>query len=167
LPPFSFGCASAEETKDEDQPDSVAPRRGGRWPGRSGAKADTARTQAGSQDGALADSAPAGALSPDQQRSTEGAGDSRVAGSSYEIDVRLNPGADPLDYLSVVQWPEIGGTTVVVAHQPAIGRLAARLLAGIEADWGVRKGAIWWLQYRQRDGKPQTLLRTMMTPDQL
>jgi phosphohistidine phosphatase len=88
-------------------------------------------------------------------------------GHRYEIDVRLNPGADPLDYLSVVQWPEIGGTTVVVAHQPAIGRLAARLLAGIEADWGVRKGAIWWLQYRQRDGKPQTLLRTMMTPDQL
>jgi phosphohistidine phosphatase len=85
----------------------------------------------------------------------------------HDVDARLNPDRDPVDYLAVANWPDAGGTTVLVGHQPAIGRLAARLLAGIEADWSAKKGAIWWLQFRLRDGRPQTLLKTMMTPDQL
>jgi phosphohistidine phosphatase len=85
----------------------------------------------------------------------------------HEVDERLNPGASPNDYLEVANWPEAAGTTVLVGHQPAIGRVAAKLLAGLETDWSVKKGAIWWLQYRLRDGRPQTILKTMMTPDQL
>lgn len=87
--------------------------------------------------------------------------------TAHEVDARLNPGASTLDYLTVADWPDAGGTTVLVGHQPTIGRLAARLLAGIEADWSARKGAIWWLQYRLRDGHAQTVLKAVITPDQL
>ncbi|WP_374354151.1 histidine phosphatase family protein [Chitinimonas sp.] len=87
--------------------------------------------------------------------------------AAHEVDARLNPDASANDYLAVANWPDAGGTTVLVGHQPAIGRLAARLLSGLEADWSVKKGAVWWLQYRLRDGRPQTLLKTMMSPEQL
>jgi phosphohistidine phosphatase len=85
----------------------------------------------------------------------------------HEGDARLNPGADVSNYLTVADWPDAGGTVVIIGHQPTIGRVAARLLTGIEAEWSVRKGAIWWLQYRFRDGRAQTLLKTMLTPEQL
>ncbi|QNM97094.1 SixA phosphatase family protein [Chitinimonas koreensis] len=85
----------------------------------------------------------------------------------HAVDRRLNPGAAASDYLAACDWPESDGTTVLVGHQPTIGRVAASLLAGIEADWTVRKGGIWWLQFRLRDGVPQTVLKTMLTPEQL
>jgi len=86
---------------------------------------------------------------------------------NHQIDSRLNPDSSSEAYLQAAGWPEAGGTTVLVGHQPTLGRVAARLLSGIEADWHARKGAIWWLQYRLRDGQPQTLLKTMLTPEQL
>ncbi|WP_269531291.1 histidine phosphatase family protein [Chitinimonas sp. BJYL2] len=83
------------------------------------------------------------------------------------IDPRLNPDCTVASYLSVAGWPLDAGTTLLVGHQPAIGRLAAYLLSGIEADWSARKGAIWWLQYRIRNDTPQTVLKAMLTPEQL
>lgn len=83
------------------------------------------------------------------------------------IDHRLNPGVEPSNYLAVAGWPRADGTIVIVGHQPAIGRVASMLLAGIEADWTARKGAIWWIQYRIRDNQPQTVLRAMLSPEQL
>jgi len=85
----------------------------------------------------------------------------------HQTDARLNPGVDVSNYLAVADWPDAGGSVVLIGHQPTIGRVAAKLLTGIEADWTVRKGAIWWLQYRLRDGRAQTVLRTMLTPEQL
>jgi phosphohistidine phosphatase SixA len=35
------------------------------------------------------------------------------------------------------------GTVIVVGHQPTLGQLATLLLAGVEADWTIKKGAIW------------------------
>ncbi|QDQ26448.1 histidine phosphatase family protein [Chitinimonas arctica] len=85
----------------------------------------------------------------------------------HGVDARLNPCMSASDYLTVSGWPDAGGTIVLVGHQPTIGQLAAKLLSGIEADWAAKKGAIWWLQYRLRDGMPQTRLKTMLAPDQL
>jgi phosphohistidine phosphatase len=44
-------------------------------------------------------------------------------------------------------------------------RLAALLMHGVEADWTVRKGAVWWLAVRERGGQPQVYLKAVMTPD--
>ena len=56
---------------------------------------------------------------------------------------------------------------VVVGHQPTLGRVASLLLAGHEADWSVRKGALWWLAAREREARDQVVLRAVIGPDQV
>ena len=51
---------------------------------------------------------------------------------------------------------------MIVGHQPSLGRLASLLLAGQEADWSIKKGALWWLTNRVRRGDAQTVLRAMI-----
>jgi len=58
-----------------------------------------------------------------------------------------------------------GDTVIVVAHQPTLGRVASLLLSGTEADWAVRKGGIWWLSNRRREGEAQVVLRAVVNPD--
>ena len=84
--------------------------------------------------------------------------------NDYRVDSRLNPGCLAQDYLDACHDD---GVTIIVGHQPEIGRVASLLLTGREVDWEVKKGAVWWLQYRIRDGQPQYLLRAMMTPQML
>jgi phosphohistidine phosphatase len=92
-------------------------------------------------------------------------------GVDYRVDRRMLPGADVADYLAAMEWPEgprdARGTIVVVGHQPVLGRLASLLLSGAEADWGVKKGAVWWMSTRDRDGDRQLMLRTAVAPDLL
>jgi phosphohistidine phosphatase len=54
---------------------------------------------------------------------------------------------------------------VLVGHQPVLGRLAALLVHGVEADWTIRKGAVWWIAQRERDGQPQVYLKAVMSPE--
>ena len=60
-----------------------------------------------------------------------------------------------------------GGTAILIGHQPTLGRLAALLLAGDEADWAVKKGAVWWFTARVRDGEIGTVLKAVAHPDLL
>jgi phosphohistidine phosphatase len=46
-----------------------------------------------------------------------------------------------------------------------LGRVAALLLSGEEAEWTVKKGAVWWFTNRVRDGETRTVLRVSMGPD--
>ena len=41
------------------------------------------------------------------------------------------------------------------------------LLAGVEQDWAMKKGAVWWLRWRQRDGEPEVTLHAVQGPDAL
>ena len=84
---------------------------------------------------------------------------------AYEIEPGLGIGASASDVLKAAGWPDHRGVVLIVGHQPTLGRVAAKLLAGEEADWSIRKGAIWWFSSRERDGERQTLLRAVMTPD--
>lgn len=94
-----------------------------------------------------------------------------MLGLEYRVDRRLLPGADVADYLAAIEWPEgpsdARGTILVVGHQPVLGRLASLLLAGQEADWGVKKGAVWWMSTRDRDGDRRLMLRTAVAPELL
>ena len=40
--------------------------------------------------------------------------------------------------------------------------LCALLLAGSEADWTIKKGALWWFTNRVREGETQTVLRAVI-----
>ncbi len=91
--------------------------------------------------------------------------------ADYHLDQRLLPDVDVTDYLAAVGWPEglegSGGCVVVVGHQPMLGRLASLLLAGSELDWSVKKGSVWWLSSREREGRGQVVLRSVTLPEQV
>lgn len=88
-------------------------------------------------------------------------------GRKYKVCAGLAPGGDPLALLALAQWPHGKWPLVVVGHQPTLGQVIARLLGLTEADCPVRKGAVWWLRQRERDGVLQTVLVTVQTPELL
>ena len=85
----------------------------------------------------------------------------------FEVEPRIGVGADAADLLAAADWPAQSGAVLLVGHQPTLGRLAALLLSGGEADWSVKKGAIWWFSKRSREGRDQTVLRAVINPDVL
>lgn len=93
-------------------------------------------------------------------------------GRPFEIEPRIGIGADCADLLAAAGWPDSekvrrGGTLLLVGHQPTLGRLAALLLSGSEADWSFKKGAVWWLSRRMRESEDQVVLRAVIAPDLL
>ena len=86
---------------------------------------------------------------------------------NYKISERLAPGAAPADILEAAGWPSHKGAVVVIGHQPDLGRAAATLLAGTAADWSVKKGGLWWLSNREREGEKQVVVRVVIAPDLL
>ena len=63
-----------------------------------------------------------------------------VLASPFEVEPKIAVGADAADLIAAADWPAQAGAVLLVGHQPALGRLAALLLAGAEADWSVKKG---------------------------
>jgi phosphohistidine phosphatase len=77
----------------------------------------------------------------------------------------LGPGASVEALLQAARWPDAKEPVLVVGHQPTLGLVAARLVSGLEQPWSVRKGAIWWLRRRERDGDGQTVVVAVRGPD--
>jgi phosphohistidine phosphatase len=77
----------------------------------------------------------------------------------------LAPNALPEALLAAVHWPDGREHVLIVGHQPTLGQLAAFLLAGEALPWSMRKGAVWWLTSRDRDGDASVALRCVMAPD--
>jgi phosphohistidine phosphatase len=67
--------------------------------------------------------------------------------------------------LELVQWPHAKGCVLVVGHQPTLGQTVSRLLGLSASECAVKKGAVWWLRYRERDATGQTVVVTVQTPD--
>lgn len=80
----------------------------------------------------------------------------------FEIVPALGPDGSVADLLAATGWPDEDRPCLIVGHQPALGRLAALLLAGSEAPWTIKKGALWWFTNRVRDGETQTVLRAAL-----
>ncbi len=84
----------------------------------------------------------------------------------FETDERLSQNADVADLLAAAHWPQgygkHGGMVLLVSHQPALGRLASLLMCGQEADWSIKKGALWWLSLRKRSGDAQVVLKAVI-----
>jgi phosphohistidine phosphatase len=51
------------------------------------------------------------------------------------------------DVIAAVDWPARSGAVLIVGHQPTLGRVAALLMSGVEADWDIGKGALWWIRH--------------------
>ena len=88
-------------------------------------------------------------------------------GRKYKIRNELAPDATVEQLLELVQWPTAKSPILVVGHQPILGETIAHLLGLQESDCPVKKGALWWLRNRDRDGMDQTVVVTVQSPEVL
>ena len=77
----------------------------------------------------------------------------------------LVPDASVEAVLGAARWPESREPVLVIGHQPTLGLVAAELLAEQPQSWAIKKGAVWWLRSRDRDGLQQVVLQAMQAPD--
>jgi phosphohistidine phosphatase len=82
----------------------------------------------------------------------------------YKTTLDIGTSATPRSVLKAAGWPRGDGTVVVVGHQPTLGQTAALVLTGSEADWSVKKGAVWWIESRDHD---DVIVRAVVAPDVL
>ena len=88
-------------------------------------------------------------------------------GRELRIVPTLAPDAPLQALIEAARWPRAPEPVLICGHQPTLGQLAAHLLAGVEQDWAVKKGAVWWLRWRQRDGEAEVTLHAVQGPDAL
>lgn len=79
----------------------------------------------------------------------------------------LAPAGDVDGLLHAVRWPDAREPVLVVGHQPTLGLAAAYLLSGQAQAWAIRKGGVWWLRGREREGDLQVVLHAVVSPDLL
>jgi len=79
----------------------------------------------------------------------------------------LAPGARVREILEAAEWPNHRSPVIVVGHQPDLGCAAAYLVSGVEDAWSVKKGGLWWIAHRPRDGEAQVVVRAVAAPDLL
>ena len=88
-------------------------------------------------------------------------------GRRYELLDALQPGAMPQALLDAAQWPGAERPVLIVGHQPVLGETLARLLRIEGGSLAVRKGGLWWLRTRERDGAGQTVVWAVQSPETL
>jgi phosphohistidine phosphatase len=79
----------------------------------------------------------------------------------------LGTHATPQTAIATAGWPMAGGAALLVGHQPWMGELACQLMIGQTDIWSIKKGAVWWFSRREREGDYQTVLRLVISPDQV
>jgi phosphohistidine phosphatase len=86
-------------------------------------------------------------------------------GRKYKVKASLQPGATPEDVLEAAQWPQAKNAVLLVGHQPVLGETIAQLLCLDGGNHAIRKGAVWWLRTRERDGQGQTVVWAVQSPE--
>lgn len=86
-------------------------------------------------------------------------------GMEFELAEAVGLSANVSSFLAETGWPDADGAVLVIGHQPTLGQVAAYLLGGEAQYWSVKKGAVWWISNRKRQGDGQTVLRCVMAPD--
>jgi phosphohistidine phosphatase len=90
-------------------------------------------------------------------------------GRAFKTLDLLAPDKTVDDLLFAARYPSSREPVLVVGHQPILGLAVARLLEATDPSqpWSVRKGSVWWLRTRERDGQVQLTLHAVMGPDSL
>lgn len=81
----------------------------------------------------------------------------------------LAPDQGVADLLKASRFPLGREPVLIVGHQPTLGLALATLLAPGQplVPWSVRKGAVWWLRQRQRNGVAELSVQAVIGPDSL
>jgi len=85
----------------------------------------------------------------------------RALGRAAVTSAAVGLSASPDTLLEAAGWPNARSPVIVVGHQPTLGLTAARLLAGCDVEWSVRKGAIVWITRKAGE----TELKALLPPD--
>lgn len=88
-------------------------------------------------------------------------------GRKYKTRPELAPDGTAEQLLELVQWPDGKSAVLVVGHQPMLGQAIAQLMGLKASECSIKKGSVWWLRSRDREGTPQTVLVTVQSPDTL
>jgi phosphohistidine phosphatase len=91
----------------------------------------------------------------------------KLLGRPFKTVAALAPDGTVGGLLQAARWPDASEPVLVIGHQPTLGIVVSRLLAGVEQFWSVRKGAVWWLRCREREGDSQVVLQAVHGPDLL
>jgi phosphohistidine phosphatase len=86
-------------------------------------------------------------------------------GRKHKVVDELGPLRSVTELLQVARWPDSRVPVLVVGHQPTLGLTAAYLVGGLAVPWAVRKGAVWWLRSRERDGRQDVLVHAVVSPE--
>jgi phosphohistidine phosphatase len=94
----------------------------------------------------------------------------KALGRKFKLREELVPDSNADAVLDLIKWhPDTGpqgkGPVLLVGHQPYLGEVVARLLGMPEQACAIRKGSVWWLRTRVREGQLQTVLLTVVCPD--
>ena len=88
-------------------------------------------------------------------------------GRKYKLMPELGPGMGVTQLLEVAQWPHCKLVVLIIGHQPTLGETIARLLPLHNASCPVRKGMVWWLRTREREGHRQTIVTAVQSAETL
>ena len=88
-------------------------------------------------------------------------------GRKFKTRPELAPDATAAQLLELVQWPLSKAPMLVIGHQPTLGQCIAQLLGFNESDCAVKKGALWWLRTRERDGEMKAIVVAVQSPELL
>ena len=91
----------------------------------------------------------------------------KALGRKVKYKSELLPNASLDDLLVTAGWSDSKMSVLIVGHQPVLGQAVAYLLGIPGGDCSVRKGAVWWLRSRVRDGEAQTIVVSVQTPELL
>ena len=91
----------------------------------------------------------------------------KALGRKVKYKSELLPNASLDDLLVTAGWPDSKMSVLIVGHQPVLGQAVAYLLGFANGECSVRKGAVWWLRSRVRDGDTQTVVVSVQTPELL
>jgi phosphohistidine phosphatase len=89
----------------------------------------------------------------------------KALGRNFKTVQAIAPDASATALLSAARWPESNEPVMVVGHQPTLGQVAALLLGEVAQTWVLKKGAVWWLRSREREGGSQVILQAVQAPD--
>ena len=91
----------------------------------------------------------------------------RALGRKFKLSEEISPQGSVEQLLELAQWPLAKGCVLVIGHQPTLGQTISQLIGLSAPECAVKKGAVWWLRHRQREGEGQTVVVTVQSPDVL
>lgn len=86
-------------------------------------------------------------------------------GRKFKTDRALAPDVHAESVLRAAGWPDADDTVLIVGHQPTLGHVASRLIAGTEQEWHLRKGSICWIASKDSGDGESPYLKAVLGAD--